>query len=215
MEKRTWKLAVLGAALAVLALMALPAGAQAPESLARALSVLSIGEPEQHEVLTLIPLLAPRIGEVPRWVTLEQALERGWLQIVEKDGGTVPVVWLSNRSDRTIFILGGEILSGARQDRIVRRDLLVSPWRKRLAVPVFCVEEGRWHYTSQSFGSEKNLGTYKLRARPRVPRRSRRSGPRWLAPTKASGWPPTAGPTRMPTATPRWPAGWSRWRSPC
>jgi len=30
---------------------------------------------------------------------------------------------------------------------------------------VFCVEEGRWHYTSKSFGSEQVLGTYKLRSK--------------------------------------------------
>jgi hypothetical protein len=170
MDKRSWKLGVLGAVLAALALLALPAGAEAPQSLAGALGVLSLGEPVLRDGLALIPLLSPRIGQAPGWVTLEQALQRGWLQIVEKDGGTVPEVWLSNRSDRTIFIMGGEILSGARQDRIVRRDLLISPWRKRLAVPVYCVEEGRWHYTSQSFGSEKNLGTYKLRAKAQAAR---------------------------------------------
>jgi hypothetical protein len=170
MNKRTWKPWVLGVALAALATAALPAAAEAPESLARALGALTIGEPETRDGLTLFPLLAPRIGEAPRLVSLEQALERGWLEIVEKDGGTVPEVWLTNRSDRTIFIMGGEILSGARQDRIVQRDLLVSPWRKRLAVPVFCVEEGRWHYTSKSFGSEKNLGTYKLRSKAQAAR---------------------------------------------
>jgi len=80
----------------------------------------------------------------------------------------VPEVWVNNRSDTIVFLMGGEILSGARQDRIVRRDVLVGPRRQRLAVPVYCVEEGRWHYTSHSFGSERNLGTYKLRAKAQV-----------------------------------------------
>jgi len=164
MDKRSWKHLVL-APLAALLFAALPAGAQAPESLAGALGALSIGEPETHDGLTLIPLLGARGGDELPLLTLEQALERGWLEIVEKEGGTVPEVWLTNRSERLIFIMGGEILSGARQDRIVQRDLLVGPWRKRLSVPVFCVEQGRWHSISKSFGSEKNLGTYKLRAK--------------------------------------------------
>jgi hypothetical protein len=170
MDKRSWKGLVLAAALVALALAALPAGAEAPQSLAGALDALSIGEPESHEGLTLIPLLGEQGGEAPRLLTLEQALERGWLEIVEKEGGTVPEVWLTNRSERLIFIMGGEILSGARQDRIVQRDLIVGPWRKRLSVPVFCVEHGRWHPVSKSFGSEKNLGTYKLRAKAQAAR---------------------------------------------
>ena len=113
----------------------------------------------------MIPLLGRASPQAAGCATLEQALERGWLTIVEKDGGSVPEVWVNNRSDTIVFLMGGEILSGARQDRIVRQDVLVGPRRRRLAVPVYCVEEGRWHYTSNSFGSERNLGTYKLRAK--------------------------------------------------
>jgi hypothetical protein len=60
--------------------------------------------------------------------------------------------------------MAGEILSGCRQDRMVARDVLIAPKRRNLAVPVFCVEAGRWHFKSGAFGSEKNLGTHKLRA---------------------------------------------------
>jgi hypothetical protein len=158
-------LMVLAAAVVLLSTVALPAAADAPPSLARALGSVRIGEPQTRDGLTLFPLLAREVEKIPQPASLEQALERGWLEIVEKNGGTVPEVWVTNRSNRMVFIMGGEILSGARQDRIVQRDLLLSPWCKRLAVPVFCVEEGRWHYTSKSFGSEKVLGTYKLRSK--------------------------------------------------
>ena len=150
---------------AVLLGLALPLAAERPPAVVRAIGAISLGEPESFEGLTVIPLLGRPSPESGRFATLEQALERGWLEIVEKDGGSVPEVWVTNRSDRTVFILGGEILSGARQDRIVRRDVLVAPRCRKLAVPVYCVEEGRWHPVSGSFGSEKNLGTYKLRAR--------------------------------------------------
>jgi hypothetical protein len=152
-------------AAAALVVLALPLAAERPAGVARGIEAVSLGEPESFEGLTVIPLIGRPSSEAGRYATLEQALARGWLEIVEKDGGSVPEVWVSNRSDRTVFIMGGEILSGARQDRIVRRDLLVAPRRQKLAVPVYCVEEGRWHPVSGSFGSEKNLGTYKLRAR--------------------------------------------------
>jgi hypothetical protein len=124
-----------------------------------------VGEPRHFAGLTVIPLLGSPSFPEASCLTLEQALERGLLEIVEKEGGTVPEVWLTNRSGQAVFLLGGEILSGARQDRIVRRDVLVAPRRKKLAVPVYCVEQGRWHFSTGSFGSEKNLGTYKLRAK--------------------------------------------------
>jgi hypothetical protein len=155
----------LGLAALVLLGLALPLAAETPAAIARALGSLSLGEPQRFEGLTVIPLLGrpplPPLG----CATLEQALERGWLLIEEKDGGSVPEVWITNRSDRLIFLMGGEILSGARQDRIVRQDVLVGPRRKRLSVPVYCVEQGRWRSTTERFGSEKNLGTYKLRAK--------------------------------------------------
>jgi hypothetical protein len=161
-SKKTFGLAAL-----VLVGLALPLAAETPEAIARALGSLSLGEPQRFEGLTVIPLLG-RPPLPPRGcATLEQALERGF-QIEEKDGGSVPEVWVTNRSDQAVFLMGGEILSGARQDRIVRQDVLVGPRRKRLSVPVYCVEQGRWHFTTQAFGSEKNLGTYKLRAKARA-----------------------------------------------
>jgi hypothetical protein len=60
--------------------------------------------------------------------------------------------------------MGGEILSGCKQDRIVARDVLIAPRRKGLLLPVYCVESGRWHHVSGEFRSEKNLGTYSMRA---------------------------------------------------
>ncbi len=155
--------------LAALALLGLvwPLAAETPAAIARALESLSLGEPQRFEGLTVIPLLGRPQASLG-YATLEQALRRGWLRIEEKEGGSVPEVWVTNRSDQVVFLMGGEILSGARQDRIVRQDVLVRPGRKRLAVPVYCVEQGRWQLTTERFGSEQNLGTYKLRSKARA-----------------------------------------------
>ncbi|UCF99748.1 MAG: hypothetical protein JSV89_09460 [Spirochaetaceae bacterium] len=141
--------------------------AQSAEEIRHFIGRLEAGKPLSYRNLTVVPVLLrsdwpePNLGS---YLTLDQALERGLLDIREKDEGDVPWVVVSNRSDRSIFIMGGEILSGCKQDRIVARDVLIAPHRKRLLVPVYCVEAGRWHHVSGAFKSEKNLGTYSMRA---------------------------------------------------
>jgi hypothetical protein len=61
--------------------------------------------------------------------------------------------------------MGGEILSGGKQDRIVGRDVIIGPRKRNRSIPVFCVEQGRWQVKSKQFYSKKNLGTHKLRYR--------------------------------------------------
>jgi hypothetical protein len=125
---------------------------------------LQVGEPVYHENLTIIPVYSDRIRDHTRYTTLDEALDRGWLVISEVEGGRVPQVKVTNRSDRCIFLMGGEILTGCRQDRIVGRDVLLRPRAKNVIVPVYCVEQGRWTYESESFYSRQNLGTSRLRA---------------------------------------------------
>jgi hypothetical protein len=126
---------------------------------------LELGESATYRNLTVVPVYFRKAKptEDASYLTLDQALEEGVLEIREKDGGDVPWVVVSNRNDKRIFIMGGEILSGCRQDRIVARDVLIAPYRKRLLLPVYCVEAGRWHHVSGEFKSEKNLGTYTMR----------------------------------------------------
>ncbi len=140
---------------------------QSAEELQSFLGQLETGKPVTYRSLTVVPVYA-RSAQAnsghASYLTLDQALERGILEIREKDGGDVPWVVVSNRSDRRIFIMGGEILSGCKQDRIVARDVVIAARRKRLLLPVYCVESGRWHHVSGEFKSEKNLGTYSMRA---------------------------------------------------
>jgi len=140
---------------------------QSAEALQSFLTQLEAGRPVTYRNLTVVPVSVRGPGGrdgLDSVLTLDQALELGVLEIREKDGGDVPWVVVSNHSDRRIFIMGGEILSGCKQDRIVARDVLIAARRKRLLLPVYCVESGRWHHVSGAFGSEKNLGTYSMRA---------------------------------------------------
>ena len=127
--------------------------------------LLEVGRPVAYEALTIVPIYRadnPRPGD---FVMLDEAVKNGWIEIGELEGGRVPQVRISNLSKRTIYIMGGEILTGARQDRLLATDLLLAPGTRNLVAPVYCVEHGRWTAVSPNFTTKNNIGTYDLRAK--------------------------------------------------
>lgn len=134
-------------------------------SVAMLVKLLEVGRSVAYQALTIVPIYRadnPRPGD---FVMLDEAVKNGWIEIGELDGGRVPQVRISNLSKRTIYIMGGEILTGARQDRILASDLLLGPGTRNLVVPVYCVEHGRWTAVSPNFTTKNNIGTYDLRAK--------------------------------------------------
>ena len=84
-------------------------------------------------------------GPAGRWWTADAAIANGILIVTEKSGGgTVPVVVMENRSRADhVFVMAGEVVSGGKQTRTVRRDIILSPGQ-RVETPVLCVEANRW-----------------------------------------------------------------------
>ncbi|MDD4955927.1 MAG: hypothetical protein PHP17_07825 [Candidatus Omnitrophica bacterium] len=143
---------------------AMPVFSQAAYEVSNFIETLEVGSPVNYQNLTIIPVYATRVYDNTNYTTLDEALNRGWLTISEMGGGNVNEVMISNHSGRYIYIMGGEILTGCRQDRIVSKDVLIGPRRYNVRVPVYCVEEGRWTAESDRFYSKNNLGTHRLRA---------------------------------------------------
>jgi len=88
-------------------------------------------------------------------VPLSQALSQGLVSMSER--GTTSfenVHWLrfNTHTNKSIYISGGEIVTGGRQDRMVIRDTILHPSEKDQYVPVMCVEEGRWSEKEKKFG---------------------------------------------------------------
>jgi hypothetical protein len=113
--------------------------------LARYLDGVKIAEPTVCRQLAVYPIF---VDDVPllrgRWLTLDAAVSRGILLVTEKEGGSVPLVWVENRSrDQYVFIMTGEVIVGGMQTRTVRHDLVLAPGQK-IDVEVFCVEAHRW-----------------------------------------------------------------------
>jgi hypothetical protein len=91
---------------------------------------------------------------MPGVVTLNEALQQGWVAISERGtASTENVHWLriNNSSDNSIYIGSGEVIMGGRQDRIVAKDTIVEPTGGDQYIPVMCVEEGRWSKKLKKF----------------------------------------------------------------
>lgn len=137
---------------------------------------LELGDPVFYGTLTIIPVYKTGRFSGSSVLTLEEALKNNWIKITELEGGRVPEVRITNRSKHKIFLMGGEILTGCKQDRILAGDVLLGPYTKNLKVPVYCVEHGRWNTVSEAFYSKDNLGTYYLRAQAQTKTPSAQSG---------------------------------------
>lgn len=88
-------------------------------------------------------------------VPLNQALAQGLVTISERGSTSFENVhWLrfNTKSDKPIYIAGGEIIAGGRQDRMIVADTILKPSTKDQYVPVMCVEEGRWSDKEKKFG---------------------------------------------------------------
>jgi hypothetical protein len=113
--------------------------------LARYLEEVQIAEPVGYRGLAVYPVLL-RGGDRLRggWLSLDEAVSRGVLVVSEKGGGSVPEVVVENRSrDQHVFIMTGEVVSGGKQTRTVRNDVVLAPGQ-RIELSVFCVEAHRW-----------------------------------------------------------------------
>jgi len=157
--------------LAVLALAAVPAGTSPQpgvsnkDTIPALVRVLDVGRPVHHNGLTIVPVYSRKVSDGTDYPTLEEAVKLKWVEITEVEGGRVPQAKVSNLSKHVLFLMAGEILSGARQDRILAQDVLLAPGTRDLVVPVFCVEQGRWTPSTMGFTSKSNLGTASLRAK--------------------------------------------------
>jgi len=114
------------------------------------LAELRIGEPVHYHNLTVFPLSWPELGE-PAYLLLSEAIERGLASAGEvSDEGRMASIEVANHSRQHILIPEGQILLGAKQNRLVNVNVLLRAGSK-CVVPVSCVEVFRWSYQSPQF----------------------------------------------------------------
>ena len=117
------------------------------------LGALTIGQPTHHHNLTFFPLRWPQARK-PSYTLLSTAMEKGEAVIEEvTESGSVPNLAVTNKAKRPLLIPEGEILMGAKQNRVINVTVLVAAGVK-FVLPVSCVEAGRWRYQSHHFESK-------------------------------------------------------------
>ena len=133
----------------------------------------NVGKPIQSGRLTVFPVFGARSGPDARYLTLDEGLQAGLVSVDEAGrmvrrgpmaggGASVNQLALTNRADRPLMLLAGEIVSGGKQDRVVGQDRVVPP-HSDVPLGVFCVEPGRWTGASLEFGAAKLMAHPELR----------------------------------------------------
>lgn len=105
------------------------------------ISECTVGRPYYHQGLTVFPITLRRNLDNRLYWTMDEAHQNGNLGI--EDSGRVPEVIIHNRSRRRVFLMAGEVVTGGKQNRMIRQDVVI-PTGERVRVPVYCVEKGRW-----------------------------------------------------------------------
>lgn len=116
-------------------------------SLFRLEETLAFGRPLSFRSLRLVPVDRRDRGipTVPRdFLTLDHREARSEVRVGEvSSGGRVSRLMIENLSRRPLFVPDGTTLRGHKQDRVLNVSVVIAP-RGRHAVPVSCVEKGRW-----------------------------------------------------------------------
>jgi len=114
-------------------------------------SSLRVGEPWHYKNLTIFPLTSKAVAPAWSFVTIERAVDRGVLEIKEKGSGEVNTVRVRNTGSSYVFGLAGDMIVGAKQDRMLQADVLIPPRSGWLELDVYCTEHGRWSGKTDRF----------------------------------------------------------------
>ncbi len=131
----------------------------------RLIDRISIETPYHYKNLTIFPITLSNQTDSRNYLTLDEGFKRNLLIIREVDQGEVNTVLLKNKSNDLIFGMSGEVVVGAKQDRMLKNDILIPPRSGWLKVPVYCVEHGRWVAVSDQFYSKEFAASPGLRQR--------------------------------------------------
>lgn len=126
------------------------------------LQSVHVGEPQEAGGLQVFGLYRDGDSRLS-YLTLDEAFKTGILEVTElSQGGSVPLIKVVNKAAAMVFLMSGEQLIGAKQNRVLNASIMVAP-KSELPIPVSCVEAGRWQYRSNKFMNSETLSHTALR----------------------------------------------------
>ena len=127
------------------------------------LSSIAVDEPLVEGTLQIFGLVWPD-GAGADYRTLDEAMTLKKLEVKEvSQAGSVPRIRVINHLDTPVFLMAGEQLVGAKQNRVLNASILLGA-RADQELPVSCVEQGRWSYRGPRFESKRSSSHYALRS---------------------------------------------------
>jgi len=115
----------------------------------------------QGNHLRIVPICGLSSTEPP-YKLLDAATQEAAKVTEISAAGSVLELKVENTLDVRVYLMDGQELVGAKQNRILNTDVLV-PAKTTLTIPVSCVEQGRWQSVSAQFSPGKSA-SYRTRA---------------------------------------------------
>jgi hypothetical protein len=93
------------------------------------------------------------------------AIKREMIQVKEiNEAGSVNNIAVFNLSNEFVFFMDGDILTGAKQNRVLNTSVLIAP-NSNIIMPVSCVERGRWNSSTNKFDVADYSAPHHFRAK--------------------------------------------------
>ncbi|MBW2734928.1 MAG: hypothetical protein JRH20_21300 [Deltaproteobacteria bacterium] len=128
---------------------------------------LVFGQAIRYHNLSLVPVGTRAQGPFQRYLLLEEGLASGELRVRELRGNNsraqVSQVEVRNQGADPVYLLGGEMILGGKQDRIIQADTVIENDKRWHQVAVFCVEQNRWAGQKTRFRSGSAIAHVALR----------------------------------------------------
>jgi hypothetical protein len=119
---------------------------------------------QKHKRLSIVQFLTAQQNTF-EYISGPKAINEDQIQVKEvSQSGSVNNLFLFNLSNMYVFFMDGDILTGAKQNRVLNTSVMVAP-NSKITLPVSCVEQGRWSAISDKFNTSDYISPQKLRAK--------------------------------------------------
>ncbi|RCK72243.1 MAG: hypothetical protein IGBAC_0589 [Ignavibacteriae bacterium] len=98
------------------------------------------------------------------YISGTEAIKSGLVKVTEiSESGSVNNLIVDNPLDKYLFFSDGDILIGAKQNRVINVSMLLKP-NSKTNIPVSCIERGRWRHSTFSFSPSEYYVPHSVRA---------------------------------------------------